>query len=164
MNILKISGLLFASILLLGCGNDELPPVEVMKAEFGVYSKDANGKFELTPTKVVPRKLGQSYAWVIRYRGNQEEIRFHEVIVLEKKTKWGVSSKEGDVQKVKFEEILDGRGLVVTRTIKNDGLLAGAWSISQEDSAGKASIRVFIGKKLIKEFNFEIKDEEAESK
>lgn len=164
MRYFRILFVLAAAILLNSCSDKEYPPVEVMKAEFGIYSKDANGKVEFTPANIVPRKVGQFYGWIIRYRGNQDEIRFHEVVVLENKTKWGVSSKEADAQKLKFEEILDGRGVIVTRTIKNDGLLAGGWSISKEDSAGKASIKVFIGKKLIKEFNFEIKDEDVESK
>lgn len=156
--------ILLSSSLLISCGNKEYLPIEVMASGFGLYAKDADGKITFTEANVVPKKNGQSYGWILRYRGNQDEIKFHEVIVLEKKTKWGTSHKEIDGRPVQYEEILEGRGLIVTRTIKNEGFMAGSWSMTQEDHVGKASIRVFIGKKLIKEFIFEIKDVEVESR
>lgn len=158
MKLIKILLALLALQLLISCSKEEYPPIQVMHTYFGTIDKGEDGKYHLNPTNVVPHVPGQKYGWRILYRGNQDPINYEEVVILSDKGEWGVG-KDKSGKQPEFKEILDGKGIVVKRSTPNDSVLFGMWTMAKGDPIGKAKIAIFVNKKKVHEFEFEIKPE-----
>lgn len=141
-----------------GCGKNDYPPLEVMQSQFGIVKREENGKLSFSETSVIPLKIGQTYMWRVKFRSNLEEIKYQEVIILPKKTTW-VISKDKSKGVLELQEILDGRGMAITRVTPNNGVIFGAWSVAKEDSPGVAQIQLWVNQKKLKEYHFELKDD-----
>jgi hypothetical protein len=156
MKLIKLVLPLLACLTLASCGKDDYPPIEIMQSSFAIATTDKDGKTLLTETNKVPLIEGQRYGWRIWFRGNQEEIKYGQTLVLSDKATFNVGQKDKDGRPVKSIEIMDGKGIYVSREVPNNGLLTGAWGVSKDDPPGKSQITVYMNKKPIHTFNFEL--------
>lgn len=164
MNLTNRLLLPLVCLLLASCGKSDYPPIEIMKSSFAIATTDKDGKTILIETDKVPLVEGQRYRWRILFRGNQEEIKYGQTLVLAEKSDFKVGSKDKEGRPVKSLEIMDGRGIYISREVPNTGMLVGGWTVSMDDPPGKAEITIFINKKPIKTFNFELVPETQKDK
>jgi hypothetical protein len=137
------------------CENKTYPIVEILTSDSGIIKKNDDGKPELTKTKIIPYKIGNSYYWRLAYRSNLPLISYTQEVNVEEKGVWGVKNTE------KYEIYNGGRSIkMYYDDKKNTGFLYGFWTIAEGDPAGKVSIVVTIEKDVKRNFEYElVKDE-----
>ncbi len=127
-------------------------PIIVKKAEFGVLRTEKNGKVTFIPTTKVPLEEGKVYGWRIQLQGNIGELTWQEVLTLPKPPlTWGTDNGEH------FFLSPDGTKSVIERTdFVQKGIVSNFWTISTGDPPGKYILEVYVGKRLIATFKFEV--------
>ncbi len=127
-------------------------PIIVKKAEFGVLRTDKNGKVTLIPTNKIPLQEGKVYGWRIQLQGYQGGLTWEEVLTLPKPPlTWGTDTGEH------FFLSPDGTKSVIKRTnLVKKGMVSNFWTISSGDPVGKHIIEVYVGKRRIATFKFEV--------
>jgi hypothetical protein len=139
---LKVTLAILVASLLVGCGPSEpLPPVEILHARFGIFTKSPDGKNAFSETKSVPLKVGQAYGWIIYLRTNKPSVRAIEKIKLAAPTEWGLPEGIGTVTAISSDK---SSASVERIWSKNPELIFGKWVVSVEDPQGPASITVNI--------------------
>ena len=149
--LLRIFGFFLIAIVFAGCGDSKpLPPVEILNARFGLFTKSPDGKTSFTDTTTIPFEVGEGYGWIIHLRTNKPSIKVNETIKLAGPSKWGISEKPGVVSVISP----DKTSLSVDQT-KSGNLdwIHGAWRITEEDPPGAASISVTI-EGVVQRFDF----------
>lgn len=164
MRLIKVPLFILSCLFLASCGKGDYPPIEVMQSSFAIASNDKDGKLALIKTDKVPLVEGQRYRWRILFRSNQEEIKYAETLVLSEKSNFKVSAKDKEGRSVKSMEIMDGKGIEIIREVPNTGILVGGWTVSKDDPPGDAEITVYMNKKPIKTFKFELVPEATKEK
>jgi hypothetical protein len=124
----------------------------VKKAEFGVLRTEKNGKITFIPTTKVLFEEGKVYGWRIQLQGYQGELTWQEILTLPKPPlSWGTDNGEN------FFLSPDGTKSVIKRTAKvKKGIVSNFWTVSQGDPAGEHILEVYVGKRRIATFKFEV--------
>ena len=127
-------------------------PITVKKAEFGVLRTEKNGKVTFIPTTKVPFKEGKVYGWRIQLQNYQGKLTWLEVLTLPKPPlTWGTDNGEH------FFLSLDGTKSVVKRTdLVKKGVVSNFWTVSTGDPVGKHILEVYVDKRRIATFKFEV--------
>ncbi|ABA24417.1 conserved hypothetical protein [Trichormus variabilis ATCC 29413] len=127
-------------------------PINISKAEFGVVVRDAEGKFNFTPTIRVPLVEGSKYGWRIQIRDVKGQVTWREVLRLPKPPEtWATDNGEN------FTLSADGTEAVTKRTqLPKDGVIENFWTIAPGDPPGKHIIYVYVDDHLVGNFEFEI--------
>ncbi|MEO1430418.1 MAG: hypothetical protein AAFV71_15400 [Cyanobacteria bacterium J06633_8] len=127
-------------------------PIIVKKAEFGVLRTDKNGKLILIPTAKVPYQEGKIYGWRIQLQGYEGKLTWQEVLTLPKPPlTWGTDNGEH------FFLSPDGSKSVIKRTdLIKKGIVNNFWTVSSGDPEGLHVIEVYVGKRRIARFKFEV--------
>ncbi|WP_224091775.1 hypothetical protein [Nostoc sp. MS1] len=127
-------------------------PINISKAEFGVATLDAGGKFNFTPTIKVPLVEGNKYGWRIQIQGVKGQVTWREVLRLPKAPQtWATDDGEN------FTLSADGTEAVTKRTqLPKNGVIENFWTIAPGDPPGKHIIYVYVDERLVGNFEFEI--------
>ncbi|HEY9800403.1 MAG TPA: hypothetical protein V6D25_08595 [Leptolyngbyaceae cyanobacterium] len=127
-------------------------PINISKAEFGVATRDAQGKFNFTPTIKVPLVEGNKYGWRIQLQGVKGEVTWREVLRLPKPPQtWATDDGEN------LTLSADGTEAVTKRTqLPKNGVIENFWTIAPGDPPGKHTINVYVDERLVGNFEFEI--------
>ncbi|MBH8566814.1 hypothetical protein I8748_32490 [Nostoc sp. CENA67] len=127
-------------------------PITVSKAEFGVLRIDSNGEGKFTPTTRVLLNQGGKYGWRIQLKDYKGKVTWREVLRLPKTPQtWATDDGEN------FSLSPDGLEAVTKRTEStSDGVIENFWTIAPGDPGGKHRIQVYIDKRLIANFEFEV--------
>ncbi|MEA5502785.1 hypothetical protein VB735_06610 [Halotia wernerae UHCC 0503] len=127
-------------------------PITVSKAEFGVLRIDSNGKSNFTPTNRILLSQGGKYGWRIQLKDYEGKVTWREVLRLPKRPEtWATDDGEN------FSVSVDGIESVTKRKqMADDGVIENFWTITPGDPGGKYKIQVYIGKRLITSFEFEV--------
>ncbi|MEA5594146.1 hypothetical protein [Rivularia sp. UHCC 0363] len=126
--------------------------ITVKKAEFGVLRTEKNGKVTFIPTTKVPFKEGKVYGWRIQLQNYQGKLTWLEVLTLPKPPlTWGTDNGEH------FFLSPDGTKSVIKRTdLVKKGVVSNFWTVSTGDPAGKHILEVYVDKRRIATFKFEV--------
>lgn len=127
-------------------------PLNISKAEFGVATVDAEGKFNFTPTIKVPLVQGNKYGWRIQMQGVKGKVTWREVLRLPKPPQtWATDDGEN------LTLSADGTEAVTKRTqLPKNGVIENFWTIAPGDPPGKHTIYVYVDERLVGNFEFEI--------
>lgn len=130
------------AILVAGCSESkQLPPVEILHARFGLFTKSPDGKKSFTETTTVPLKEGQGYGWIIYLRTNKPSVKVKETIQLAGPAEWGISDRPDLVTIISSDK---SSASVEKVWSENPERIFRAWGVSREDPPGPASITVNI--------------------
>ncbi len=126
--------------------------VQIVRAEFGLFKKTANGQ-SFVPAKTVPLVEGQEYGWMIVLKTKKPLIKWREEFTLPyAPATWGDAEAQGlhTVSK-------DGRVSVMEREVSPvDGLIFNVWTVAAGDPQGHHLIRVLIDKRYERVFEFDV--------
>ena len=124
----------------------------VKKAEFGVLRTEGNGKTTFIPTNKVPFQPGKIYGWRIHVQDYQGKLTWQEVLTLPKPPlTWGTDNGEH------FFLSPDGTKSVIKRTnLVKKGIINNFWTVSPGDPTGKHILEVYVGKRRIAIFKFDV--------
>ncbi|MBD2343880.1 hypothetical protein [Anabaena subtropica] len=165
---LLMSGVIHTSVLAnnpmtVSQSSSQSPPnkpqaITITKVEFGVASRDSEGKINLTPTIRVPLEEGNKYGWRIQILDVKGEVTWREVLRLPKPPEtWATDSGEN------FTLSADGTEAVTKRTqLPKDGVIENFWTIAPGDPPGKHIIYVYVDERLVGNFEFEIVPKERQ--
>jgi hypothetical protein len=140
--------------LLAGCGDKTHPRVEILHANFGLLAEDSNTKTLFVPTKIIPLREGQRFAWVMDLQTNKEMLSVTEQVTLAAPAPWAIWGDPRD----EIEISPDRRTFTARRErIPVKGRISGLWSVTADGPPGKASLKITIEGKVERRFDFELK-------
>ncbi len=126
--------------------------IVVNKTEFGVRIVNSARKVNFFPTTIVPLKQGDAYGWRIKLNNYQGKVQWREVLTLPQAPETWITQDHKN-----FSISKDGKTAISQRTeTPVNGVIENFWTISSGDPLGKYQIEVYIDKRLIGTFAFEI--------
>lgn len=126
--------------------------LEVRRAEFGLFNKDASDRFTFVPAERVPLVPGQAYGWRIFIKTNKVRVKWREEFELPQAPgTWGEGEAKGRYT------ISGDRRLSVTEreTDSGRGVIVNMWSVAPSDPAGRYVMRIFVEGRLVATFDFD---------
>lgn len=139
---------------------ESLKLITVSKAEFGVQRVGNDGHITLIPTSIVPFQEGRKYGWRIQLKEYKGKITWREVIRLPKKPQtWATQYSQN------FSISPNGTEAITERTeYIDDGVITNFWTIATGDPLGRHVIEIYINKRKIAAFQFQIVTDRKEQK
>ena len=128
--------------------------MEVVRAEFGLFNLPDSGKPAFVATRRVPLVPGQIYGWVVTVKPTQGEVTWREEFTLPgKPATWGGSDPNASqtISSDRKTSVKEGK------VVPDRGVIANTWTVAPGDPQGRYVIRVFIGNRLARTFEFDVK-------
>lgn len=131
--------------------------VDILNAEFGIFSTRNPRESVFEPTLVVPHKEGQRYGWVIEVRTTQPRLAVREEYLLP--TAATEAGPSGDLKNGSSLSIpLPRRSQVSQRQLAPvDGRIYGEWAIGPGEPAGRRHLQVIVEGQVAGSFEYEVK-------
>jgi len=126
----------------------------VVRAEFGLFNLPGSGKPAFVATRKVPLVPGQIYGWVVTVNPTQEEVSWREEFTLPgKPVTWGGPDPNASqtISSDRKTSVKEGK------VVPDRGVIANTWTVAPGDPQGRYVIRVFIGNRLARTFEFDVK-------
>lgn len=134
------------------------PPsdVRIVSAEFGVFDASNPKQFVFEPTRIVPRKEGQRYGWIIEVRTRKRSLAVREEYLLptaatEAVERIDLSGNQLDIPLPRRSQVSQ-RQLVPMR-----GQIYGEWAVGPGEPAGKRILQVIVEGQLAGSFEYEVR-------
>ena len=129
-------------------------PVEIVRAEFGLFETPTNaGDVTFVPSNVVPLRVGQRYGWVIEVGKAPRTLSVREEYVSPVS-----SAPPGDDVSESLTIPLARRSLVSQRQlVPVDGRIVGEWSVGTREPAGHRRLEVIVEGRVAASFAFDVK-------
>lgn len=131
-----------------------VPPVEVVRAEFGLFEASADGgEVAFVPAGVVPLRVGQRYGWVIELGKAPRTLSVREEYVVPVAAELaGGAANDG------LEMVFPRRNLVSLRQLTPvDGRVYGEWSVGAKEPSGHRRLEVVIEGSVAAAFEFDVR-------
>ena len=117
-------------------------PLEIVSARFGIFDNAGGDELILTPSAVVPLKVGQRYGWAIEVRTSKRTLEVREEYVLPAKSK---PPQPASPLSESLSFPTARRALVSQRQLApQDEKIYGEMSVGPNDSAGHRLLQIFI--------------------
>jgi hypothetical protein len=135
--------------------------IEVVSAQFGVFSADENGRRILLETDRFPAIVSAPYGWYIVFKTDKPTVVWREEFELPvPPPTWGPGEAMGI-----YTISPDRRTAVTERIIPTRlGFVANEWRYAPGDPIGAHAMRVYLDGQLIREFKFDIEEGPAQQK
>lgn len=146
----------------------ELPPPEVVSAEFGIFDAGDAQQVAFSPTRVVPHREGQRYGWVIELRqaadarGKAHSVSVREEYLLPNPGRpAALPPRAGTVVDADVSASLDiplyRRSQVSQRQLMPvDGRIYGEWAVGAMEPAGHRRLQVIVEGVVAGDFEFDV--------
>ena len=129
-------------------------PVEVIRAEFGIFDASNPQTPAFLPTNIVPLRKGQHYGWVIQLRTGLRSLSVSEEYLLAPRAAHE-SAQDG------------GKTIVIPMARRNqvsqrqlvpiDGQIVGEWEIGPGEPPGRRHLQVLIEGEVAASFEYEVR-------
>ncbi len=132
--------------------NDSVSDIEVVRSDFGLFSRPDSGKPPFQASRRVPLQEGQGYGWYIELKTTRPKIKWREeMVVPSPPATWGIQNSTAQ------HSISDDRRTLTTEreVVPNRGLIYNVWSVAAGDPKGPHVVRVYVEGKLVRTFEFE---------
>jgi len=128
-------------------------PIEVVKAEFGLFNALETGRPPFIATPLVPLVVNQAYGWVIVLKTSEKTVRWREEFTLPAApATWGGPERIGTRSMSD-----DGRTTITEREVTlHNGAIFNSWSVAPGDPTGTYRMRVTIEDRLVRTFEFRV--------
>lgn len=135
--------------------------IEVVSAQFGVFSADENGRRILLETDRFPAIVSAPYGWYIVFKTDKPTVVWREEFELPvPPPTWGPGEAMGI-----YTISPDRKTAVTERVIPTRlGFVANEWRYAPGDPIGAHAMRVYLDGQLVKEFKFDIEEGPAQQK
>lgn len=144
-----LCGLLIASASAAPDTPAAAPSVQIGAASFGLFDARTPGELSFEASKVVPRREGQRYGWVIEVKTAKRRVSVREEYLLPPKA---TAAPAPDTL------LMDTRRQVSQRELAlYDGKIYGEWSVGPGEPPGHRHLQVFVDNVLAGDFEFEMK-------
>lgn len=127
----------------------EAPPVQIGAADFGLFDASTPDELNFEQSKVVPRRVGQRYGWVIEVITKKRRVSVREEYLLPPKA-GAVASP--DIILMDTRRQVSQRELTVV-----SGKIYGEWSVGPGEPPGHRHLQVFVDNELAGDFEFDVK-------
>ncbi|MGA7179984.1 MAG: hypothetical protein WBX11_10410 [Thiobacillaceae bacterium] len=131
------------------------PPVEVLRADFGLFNASPSGGWILTRTSIIPLKKGQHYGWSILLKTNKPVVKWREEFTLPSPpVSWvsdGLTDPSQTISPDHMTSILEVDAIPVNGVIRN------VWEVTAGDPKGHYRIRVTIEGDNQQVFEFDVR-------
>lgn len=132
-----------------------LAPVEIVRAEFGVFDARDSREVAFAPTRVVPHREGQRYGWVIEVQTRQRSLSVREEYLFPNPVK---TPKSDDPIVADLEMPLHRHNQISQRQlVPVDGKIYGEWEVGPGEPAGHRHLQVVIEDRVAASFEFDVK-------
>ena len=129
------------------------PPVEILGAEFGLFTPRGEARTVFFPTHTVPHQTGQRYGWVIELRTKARAVSVSEEYILP------------PLVETKSDPLAEALGLKnerrnqvsQRRLVPVEGKIYGEWEIGPQEPAGKRTLQVIVEGADPVRFEYEVK-------
>lgn len=115
--------------------------VEIVSAEFGIFSAASDGKTLFQPSAVVPHAIGQRYGWIIGVRTAKRSLEVREEYVFAAKEAPPAESAVAANLRVPD---LSRRQVSQRQLVPVDGEIAGEWEVGPAEPAGRRRLLVSV--------------------
>jgi hypothetical protein len=131
-------------------------PVEVLGAEFGLFSAGRKSEQLFEASETVPHRVGQRYGWVIELRTTIRSVSVREEYLLPLPSTAPKATE--DVSSLVQVTPVQRRNQVSQRhLVPVDGKIFGEWEIGPAEPAGHRHLQVFVEDQLAGDFEFDVK-------
>ena len=128
-------------------------PVEIIRAEFGVFDASDPNQLLFVPTLVVPHRVGQRYGWIIELGTARRTVSVREEYLLPNTAKPAT-----DPLSESLYVPLQRRNQVSQRQlVPVDGKIYGEWAVGPSEPAGHRHLQVVIEDQVAASFEFDVK-------
>ena len=150
----KVMAVVFSLLAGLACAAPPVPaPVEIVRAEFGVFDASDPNQLLFVPTQVVPHRVGQRYGWIIELGTTRRSLSVREEYLLPNSAK-----KATDPLSESLYVPLQRRNQVSQRQlVPVDGKIYGEWAIGPSEPAGRRHLQVVVEDQVAASFEFDVK-------
>ena len=131
----------------------EAPAVEVVGAEFGLFTPRGEARTVFEPTQVVPHRAGLRYGWVIELRTKARAVSVSEEYILPPlvETKPDPLAEALGLKNERRNQVSQRRLVPV------EGKIYGEWEIGPQEPAGKRTLQVIVEGAEPVRFEYEVK-------
>ena len=128
-------------------------PVDIVSAEFGVFTSDEDEGRVFAPGELIPLVPGQRYGWVLEVRSPRRSVSVREEALLA-----APPVKADDQETISFERrrLLGQRQLVPV-----GGRIFGEWTVGPDDRPGPRRLRVTVEEQSSVDFAYELRPLDA---
>jgi hypothetical protein len=120
------------------------PDLTVHRADFGLFSANPDGQISFASASVVPRRPGQVYGFVLRFRTPRPSVKLRTEFVFPG-TEAALANSEANP-------------LVNESTAESEGgLIARYWQVSPDEPQGPQTLKVYLDGKLVRSFSFSVR-------
>lgn len=128
-------------------------PVEIIRAEFGLFEASDPHATVFEPSSVVPHKAGQRYGWIIEVATARRALSVREEYLLP-----AALAVATDALSESLNIPLQRRNQVSQRQlVPVDGKIYGEWSIGPDEPAGHRHLQVVVEGQAAASFEFDVK-------
>lgn len=139
-------------VVLLCSGGVVAAPVEIVRAEFGIFDVSNPRETLFEPTRIIPHRVGVRYGWIIEVRGGRRSLSVREEYLLPS-TASTVPTKEGAIV-IPFER----RSQVSQRQlVPQEGRIFGEWEIGPGEPPGRRHLQVVIEGEVVASFEYDVR-------
>lgn len=126
--------------------------IEVVRSDFGLFSRPDSGKPAFEASRRVPLQEGQGYGWFVELKTTKPKIKWREeMVVPSPPATWGIQNSTAQ-----HTISADRRTLTTEReVVPNRGIIHNVWGVAAGDPKGAHVVRVYVEGKLVRTFEFE---------
>ena len=131
----------------------KVPPVDILGAEFGLFTPRGEARTVFVPTHTVPHQTGQRYGWVIELRTKARAVSVSEEYILPPlvETKPDPLAEALGLQNERRNQVSQ------RRLVPIEGKIYGEWEIGPQEPAGKRTLQVIVEGADPVRFEYEVK-------
>ena len=140
-------------LLLSGAAGAMAAPVEIVRAEFGIFDVSNPRETLFEPTRVIPHKEGVRYGWVIEVRTSKRSLSVREEYLLPSQASTEPTTAGAIV--IPFER----RSQVSQRQlVPQEGRIFGEWEIGRGEPPGRRHLQVVVEDEVAASFEYDVRD------
>ena len=132
--------------------SEPISDIEVVRSDFGLFSRPDSGKPAFEASRRVPLQEGQGYGWFVELKTTKPKIKWREeMVVPSPPATWGIQNSTAQ------HTISDDRRTLTTEreVVPNRGIIHNVWGVAAGDPKGHHVVRVYVEGKLVRTFEFE---------
>lgn len=147
--------LLLLLALLAGNATAATSEVEIVGADFGLFRDGKANELVFESTRVVPRKEGQRYGWILNVRTRLRSLAVREEYLLPAAA--AAAEPADPVARNLYIPDLRRSQVSTRQLVPVEGQIFGEWSVGADEPPGHRRLQVIVEGKLAASFEYDVK-------
>jgi hypothetical protein len=128
-------------------------PVDVIRAEFGLFDASNSSEVVFEPSVIVPHRVGQRYGWIIMVATARRSLSVREEYLLPEAAR--VASDP--VSESLYIPLRRRNQVSQRQLVPVGGKIYGEWAVGPDEPAGHRTLEVLIEDRVAASFEFDVK-------